>query len=194
MATLSTLPEEILLRIVKFAAQRGDVVGGWSCCDLYKNNQDGGPCKIDHNFLVDVVSKISTKFEKISRNEIFWEDNGSVFKLLCISNSGPTFDSLPDEIVLKIVKLAAGSLVQESSSSNFMSAMGYVHIPRWMNSPGVPKWFRNKFRGHCCYKYRAPMGYYGSIGSACEYQHDFIAEVVSKISARQVFGYEFEIM
>ena len=52
-----------------------------------------------------------------------------------------------------------------------------------MNSQGVPEWFRSRFRGHCCYRYRA-MGYYGS---PCEYQHDFVAEVVSEISAREVF-------
>ena len=189
MATLTTLPEEILLNIVKIAARRGDVAGGWSCCDLYKNNYGSRPCKFDHDFLVDVVSKISVKFEEISRDETFWEDDGSVFKLLCISNNkhrrGPTFASLPDEIVLKILKLAAGSLVQQSTRGFFSSSLGYV--PSWMNSPGVPKWFRSKFMGHCCYKYRAPMGYYASIGSACEYQHDFIAEVVSKISSREVF-------
>ena len=82
--------------------------------------------------------------------------------------------------MLKIVKLAAGSLVPQSTG-NSLSSLGYV--PRWMNSQGVPEWFRSRFRGHCCYRYRA-MGYYGS---PCEYQHDFIAEVVSEISAREVF-------
>ena len=90
-------------------------------------------------------------------------------------------DSLPDEILLKILQLAAGSMVQQSTSGFFSSALGYT--PRWKNSPAVPKWF-GKFMAHCCYKYRAPMGYYGSIGSACQYQHDFIAEVISKVSAR----------
>ena len=89
MTTLSSLPEEILHKIVKDAALRGDV-GYWSCCDLYKNKYDSRPCKFDHDFLVDVVSKISVRFEKISRDETFWEDEGSVFKLLCISsNKGP---------------------------------------------------------------------------------------------------------
>ena len=31
------------------------------------------PCKFDHDFLVDVVSKISVRFEKISRDETFWD-------------------------------------------------------------------------------------------------------------------------
>lgn len=88
-----------------------------------------------------------------------------------MASRGPTLDSLPDEIMLKIIKMTAGSLVQQSWRGNFL----------WMNSPGVPKWFRSRFRGHCCYKYRAPMVYHEN---ACEYQHDFIAEVISKISAR----------
>lgn len=104
MATLSSLPEEILHKIVKDAALRGDV-GYWSCCDLYKNNYDSRPCKFDHDFLVDVVSKISVRFEKISRDETFWEDEGSVFKLLCISsNKGPyLFDAQASKYVLSIL-------------------------------------------------------------------------------------------
>ena len=81
MDAISSLPDGILVKILKFAACRGELATRWwSCCDLYKNDYDYIPCKFDHGFLVDVVSKVSVKFEKLSRHETFWGDHGSVFR------------------------------------------------------------------------------------------------------------------
>ena len=49
---IDSLPNEILSKIVYFAASRVD--------------EDTGEHQIDHEFIIDVISKVSTRFKNIA--------------------------------------------------------------------------------------------------------------------------------
>ena len=55
------LPDELLLKIVKMAA-------------ICKGSQGSVPIKFNHNFLAQVLAKLSVRFKNISLDKIFWRN------------------------------------------------------------------------------------------------------------------------
>ena len=55
------LPDELLLKIVKMAA-------------ICKGSQGSVPIKFNHNFLAQVLAKLSVRFKNISMDKIFWRN------------------------------------------------------------------------------------------------------------------------
>ena len=66
------LPDELLLKIVKMAA-------------MCKGSQGSVPIKFNHNFLAQVLAKLSVRFRNISLDKIFWRNTN-----LCgVCSAGP---------------------------------------------------------------------------------------------------------
>ena len=70
-ATLESLPDELILKIIRMAAA-SDKERHWGrrCLGCQQ-----GTCNYDHDFVANVVSEISTKFNRISRDESLWRDD-----------------------------------------------------------------------------------------------------------------------
>ena len=85
-----SLPDELLLTIIKIAAEDGST------------NEETTPCcQYNHNFVANVVSEISVRFNRLARDQTLWRCYRS--KNFLIPRSSASINSLPDKIVLKIV-------------------------------------------------------------------------------------------
>ena len=108
-ATLESLPEEILLKIVKTAALADQESG------FRYQTRDGreilcrgcrhGTCAYDHDFVANTVSEISVKFNRIARDGALWRDDKTM--MVYIRHGSASICSLPDHLILKIIKFAA---------------------------------------------------------------------------------------
>ena len=105
-ATLESLPEELLLKIVKTAAARDNDkdsrLGAFAtvCPGCLR-----GTCTYDHEFVANIVSEISLKFNRIARDGALWRDDKTLMPY--IRHGSASICSLPDHLILKIVKMAA---------------------------------------------------------------------------------------
>ena len=156
---MESLSDEILLRIVKLAAdQRFANLSTRSIKDHWEKERKchcgSGwlPCKYDHEFIVNVLSQISRRFNRVSRDQSLWEDEGCGLKLLRIPIRDvppkTTLESLPEELLMKIVKAAA---------------------------------FTGKVK---TYKMACANPCYGCLYGTCSYDHEFVANTVSEISMK----------
>ena len=67
MASFDSLPDELALKIVKMAAQPR----------MYRDSKNRmrfheGDTKYDHDFLVDVICKVSLRFKRLTKDPSFW--------------------------------------------------------------------------------------------------------------------------
>lgn len=111
-ATLESLPDELILKIVKKAAVSDNKAqeyrfwtrsGSSTPCPGCRH----GTCAYDHDFVANVVSELSTKFNRIARDASLWRDDRTM--MVYIRHGSASICSLPDNLVLKIVKMAAES-------------------------------------------------------------------------------------
>ena len=118
-ASIGSLPDELVLKIIALAARRNQYktkTQYYRCdCDRYKRKIRGyenhGTCKYKHGLIVKVISRISARFNRLARHPTLWKDEGSWIMLCSIPvldvPQAATIDSLPDEITLMIIELAA---------------------------------------------------------------------------------------
>ena len=76
-ATIESLPDELILKIVKEAAVSDKVQGYrfWTRSSTLCPSCGRGTCSFDHDFVVNVLSEISTKFNRIARDASLWRED-----------------------------------------------------------------------------------------------------------------------
>ena len=144
----NSLPDELLLKIVKMSSKKKEKKSCESSlmgkCEI---SESGMLCQYDHNFIVEVISNVSLRFNGIAQDQELWRNCGS--KLLYIRHGPNSFNSLPDKVLLKIVKMLSKKKGKKTCDSDLM---GKCEI--------------------------------SESGVLCQYNHNFIVEVISKVSLR----------
>ena len=109
-ASLESLPDELVLKIVQMASvsEKSQEYCFWTRSSTKSTLCPGcqrGTCAYDHDFLANVVGEISTKFNRIVRDPSLWKDDKTMMPY--IRHGSASISSLPDNLILKIVKIAA---------------------------------------------------------------------------------------
>ena len=123
ITNIYSLPDELLLTIIKIAAEDG------STNEETEERADATSfrpyipptspcCKYNHRLVADVVSEISVRFNRLARDQTLWRCYRS--KNFLIPRSSASINSLPDKIVLKIVDAVStlsGKVLEERGHS-----------------------------------------------------------------------------
>ena len=110
-----SLPDELLLKIIKIAAEDGstneetverddDHSRAWFVAmpHLRPYVPPTEPCcQYNHKLVADVISEISVRFNRLARDQSLWRCHRSKFFL--IRRGSASINSLPDKVILKIV-------------------------------------------------------------------------------------------
>ena len=119
MNPFNSLPDELLLKIVKMSSEKKDKK---SCehslmgkCEI---SESGMLCQYDHNFIVEVISNVSHRFNGIAQDQELWRNCGS--KMLYIRHGPNSFNPLPDKVLLKIVKMLSKKKRKKTCESDLM--------------------------------------------------------------------------
>ena len=162
---IESLPDYLLLTIVKavtFQSSHDVAVAFGALCHCGRR-RGLPPCKYDHEFIVDVLSRVSRRFNRLSRDQSLWEDEGCGLKLLSIPirdvQPKTTLESLPDELILKIVKTAALRDKTTETHDESLDETEDLEPPAANVCPGC-------------------------LHGTCTIDHDFVANTVSEVSMK----------
>ena len=108
-ATFDSLPDELLLKIVKLAAQT-------------KSSRDA--YKYDYKYLFSIVSKISIRFRNIARDKSFWGE----YILMC---NRPGYSQLPDLSEEDVATLLRDFMCEESKLLKLKNLRRKLVDGRW---------------------------------------------------------------
>ena len=110
-----SLPDELLMNIIKIAARDGttnevteerddDYIRAFfvGFPHLKPYNPPATPCcQYNHRLVANVISEVSVRFNRLARDPSLWRCHRSKFFL--ISHGNANMESMPDKILLKIV-------------------------------------------------------------------------------------------
>ena len=136
-ATIFSLPDELLLKIIKIAAEDGsgnsndetietNDESGWFAAHPHKKlHVPSRPacCRYNHRMVANVICEISARFNRVARDGSLWRCDMS--KFFPIPHSDATMESLPDTVLLKIFD-AVSAISAKQRKEDFLYHTKYV--------------------------------------------------------------------
>ena len=148
-----SLPDELLLKIIKIAAEDGstneeneerddEYSRAWFVAmpHLRPYVPPATPCcQYNHRLVADVISEISVRFNRLARDPSLWRCHRS--KFFPIPRDSATMNSLPDKVILKIVDAVSTISAEEREKEHFTYSRDHGYLVDIISQEGIKRFF-----------------------------------------------------